>query len=674
MRILLVGGGTGGSVTPLLAVASTIITDYPLTQFLFVGSAKGPERVLVESAGLRFTTVSSGKVRRYPSAQNLLDIFRLLAGIFQAGRIIQAFHPDVVVSAGSYVAVPVIWSAWLRRIPVHIHQQDIIPGLANRSTAICASTITVAFEKSLGDFPKGKTTWIGNPVRPELFAGQPQRGRERFELRDDLPVILAFGGGTGALHLNQLVAETGLHLLDTCQIVHITGGRQDAFQLKHPNYHAVEFLTEAMADAYAVADVVVCRAGLSTLSEIAALGKPAIIIPLPESHQEANAELFKENGAAIVLSERGLTHERLGAELKSLANDAKQRERLSAQIRNLSRPDASARLAEAVAELAFPKVLFRVRRHLATVGSQISQSEPMAKHTNFRIGGPADLFVVGRTKNQIVRTIQQLRAEAMPFVVLGGGANVVCADRGVRGVVVQLRNEEWNIEGTEVVVGAGMNTGLVASKCLQAGLTGIEFIVGIYGTLGGAVRGNAGSFGKEMRDMVVACEVLTAQNTVEAWSNEQMRFDYRDSRVKHTDAIILTVRLRLERGDVEAARRAIAQNTAYKRAHQPLSLPSAGCIFKNHVLGQGEEALRQEFSGLISDGKIPAWSLIAGCGLTGKRIGDIQISPQHANFFVNLGRGTAEQVVMLASLIKQQVRDRYRVQLVEEIQYLGFKS
>lgn len=672
MRVLLVGGGTGGSVAPLLAVASTINSRFPSTQFLFLGSVKGPEQVLAESAGIRFAAISSGKLRRYFSIQNLFDIFRLVAGIFQAGRILRTFRPDVVVSAGSYLAVPVIWSAWWRRIPIHIHQQDIIPGLANRSTAICASTITVAFEKSLGDFSKAKTAWIGNPVRPELFSGQPQRARERFELRDDLPVILAFGGGTGALHLNQLVAEAGLRLLDSYQIIHITGGRQDAFQLKHPNYHAVEFLTEAMADAYAVADVVVCRAGLSTLSEIAALGKPAVIIPLPESHQEVNAELFKENGAAIVLSERGLTHEKLSAELKNLANDSKRRQRLSTQIKSLSRLDANARLAEAVTKLAYPRVLFRVHRYLATVCSQVRRHEPLAKHTNFRIGGPADLFVVCRTRSEIVRTIKQLRAEAMPFVVLGGGANVVCADQGIRGVVVQLRNEEWLIEGTEIAVGAGMNTGLVASKCLQAGLTGIEFIVGIYGTLGGAVRGNAGSFGKEMRDVVVACQVLTAQNRVETWSNEQLRFGYRDSLIKHAEVIVLNARLRLERSDVEAARRAIAKHTAYKRAHQPLSLPSAGCIFKNHILSQSENTLRQEFSSLISDGKIPAWALITGCKLNGKRIGDIQVSPQHSNFFVNLGQGTAEQVVMLASLIKQQVRNRYGVQLTEEIQYLGF--
>ncbi|MBI5404811.1 MAG: hypothetical protein HY976_01165 [Candidatus Kerfeldbacteria bacterium] len=153
-----------------------------------------------------------------------------------------------------------------------------------------------------------------------------------------------------------------------------------------------------------------------------------------------------------------------------------------------------------------------------------------------------------------------------------------------------------------------------------------------------------------------------------------MRFGYRDSIAKHTRTIILSARLKLGRGDVTAARKLFAEHSAYKREHQPLKFPSAGCMFKNYVIQPNDEVVRQAFPEYAAAGKIPAWALITGAGLAGRRIGNIQISDLHANFFLNLGGGTAEHVIMLASLVKQKVRERYAVQLQEEVQFIGFAN
>lgn len=673
VKILLVGGGTGGSVTPLLAVASELRHRAPPADVLFVGSARGPERTLCDAAHIPFVSITAGKWRRYFSMQNISDLFRLCVGFFQSWKILDQFRPDCVFSAGSYLAVPMIWCAWMKGVPSIIHQQDFSAGLANRLCAPFATAISVTLEKSLADFPKRKTQWLGNPVRSELLNGDPRRARERFELRSDLPVILAFGGGTGALHLNQLIVATGLNLVHDFQILHLTGGRQDAFTLNHPNYHAYEFVTEGMADAYAVADIVVCRAGLSTLTELSALSKAAIVVPIAGTHQVANAEYFRKNDAVVVLDEKTLTRDSLEQSIRALSDDPSRREQLQKNIRRLCRMDATASIAAHIDELARKKPLMRLQKKLLTIVNDCRAHERLGNHTNFRIGGPADLFAVCKSRDELSKALSLLRREGVTFYVLGGGTNILFPDQGIRGVVLQVRNTEWRVIGNEVVVGAGMNIGLTVYQCLKAGLTGLEFAVGIYGTIGGAIRGNAGSFGHEMKDFVVSCDVVTADGTAKTLTNEQMRFNYRDSLIKHEPMTIISARLKLHRGNVAEARQSIARNIEYKRSHQPLSFPSAGCIFKNYILKSGDEQLRKEFSEVLQRGNvIPAWTFIERVGLAGKRVGGIQISDQHANFFLNVGEGTAEQVVMLASLVKQRVRDQYAVQLEEEVQFIGF--
>lgn len=672
IRIALTGGGTGGSVAPLLAVAKEIRQRLPKCEIVFLGSTTGPERDLVTTAGLPFYKIVAGKYRRYFSFRNVLDLWVTVVGFFQALSHLRSFRPDVVLGAGSYIQVPVVWAAWTLRIPAVIHQQDIQPGLANKISAPMARVITVAFEKSLADFPRRRTRWIGNPVRLDVLRGSRDRGLERFGLHRDLPVVLAFGGGTGALHLNQLIAEAGLDLVKHAQILHITGGREQSFRVQHPNYHPMEFLTSEMGDAYAVADIVICRAGLSTLTEIAALKKPAIVIPIPGTHQERNAEYYASEQAIVLANERELTAPQLVERIIGLLENSTVQERLRGNVGRLIKASAASALADIVISLTHPSSFVSLVKQLQSFGLTVREHEPMAPHTHFRLGGPADVFAVATTKEQIIEALRALKRQKTQWVILGGGANVVIADQGIRGVVLQLRNKEFRVVGQDVTIGAGMNTGEAASRCLQAGLVGLEFIVGIYGTVGGAVRGNAGAFGVEMRDVVTSVEVLTENGLIETWSNEACSFGYRQSLFKQRRATILSVQLKLQPGDVAEARQKIIAHTSYKRSHQPLQFPSAGCLFTNYQLRPDDADLRRRFAGRIEGDRLPAWVLITEAGLAGRRLGGIRISDQHANFFLNDNQGTAEDVVMLASLVKQQVRDQLGVQLREEVQFLGF--
>lgn len=352
MRVLLAGGGSGGSSTPVIAVAQELMRRDEC-RFLYVGTATGPERRLVETLGIPFRTVQTGKLRRYLSVENLVDLFRIPVGFGQSVRIVRSFRPDVAFAAGGFAAVPPLLASSLLGVPTAIHQQDVEPGLANKILAPFATTITVTFDGSVEHFSRAKTTVTGNPVRAEILAGSRERALRRFGLRPDEPVILVTGGGTGALGLNRLVARAVSLLPPGYQVVHITGeGKKVDAPGAVPGYRQVEFLVEEMGDVLAAADLVVSRAGLSALTELSALAKPSILIPMPGSHQNANARVFAEKGAALLLHEGETTPEGLAEAVKELAGDHRRLEAVGQRARGLIQPHAEARIADELVRLA----------------------------------------------------------------------------------------------------------------------------------------------------------------------------------------------------------------------------------------------------------------------------------------------------------------------------------
>lgn len=322
MKILLSGGGTLGSVTPLLAIYETLRDEYPAAEFIWIGTAHGPEKDIVQKAGIRFVALSSGKLRRYLSPLNFFDIFHILIGFGQACGLMWREDPSLCISAGGFVSVPLHAAAWWFGAPTWIHAQDVQIGLAARLMAPFASAITTSIKDNAGRFTAKKTSWLGNPVRSSILADDRAKAREFFKIKSDLPVLLATGGGTGSLRVNQIVTEAIHHLEGVVEILHLFGpGRPQEMIVRagrrFSHYHPYAFLDKEMPMAYAVADIIAARAGFGTIAEAAALGKPIILIPKP-GHQEKNAAYFTERGAALSLDERTTTGPELAAVVKRL--------------------------------------------------------------------------------------------------------------------------------------------------------------------------------------------------------------------------------------------------------------------------------------------------------------------------------------------------------------------
>lgn len=329
-RILFAGGGTLGSVSPLLAVVPLLHEQN--ADIRWIGTRRGPERHLVEEANIPFSWITSTKLHRFITPRLLVQPFALLIAIAQAKWQLLRWRPDVIVSAGGFTAVPLVWVAWFWRIPAVIHQQDLRPTLSNKLMAPFVRRITVAFEESLQHFGN-KAEWIGNPVR-DLTPTTAD-----LVLDKQYPTVLITGGGTGAQAINELVSAK---LCEFANVIHLTGrGREGVMEsIQHERYYRFEFLGEEMKEALEKANVVVARAGLGTISELAALGKASIVIPMPQTHQEENAQMLTARGAAIVLDQRKINKQQFAEAVRELCEKSTERAQLESAIHAIHKENA----------------------------------------------------------------------------------------------------------------------------------------------------------------------------------------------------------------------------------------------------------------------------------------------------------------------------------------------
>jgi UDP-N-acetylglucosamine--N-acetylmuramyl-(pentapeptide) pyrophosphoryl-undecaprenol N-acetylglucosamine transferase len=346
LRVLLAGGGSGGSATPVLAVAQALRRRDASVEFLYLGTRDGPEAALAAAQRIPFAGVATGKLRRYWDVRNFTDPFRVVAGTAEAYGVVRRFQPHAAFAAGGFGAVPPIVAARLTGAYTLIHQQDVEPGLANRLLVPFARRITVSLASSLEHFPRQRSVVTGNPVRQEVLEANPRVAFERLGLDPEVPLLVVTGGGTGALGLNRLVAAAAPRLVQHAQVVHLTGhGRGVPVSTTSQRYRAIEFLVDEMPHLLAAATVVVSRAGMGTLTELAALGKPTLVVPLPGSHQRFNAQAFARLGAVEVADQAALTPDGLADRILNLLSDAPRQAQLAHKLSQSMPPDAADRIA-----------------------------------------------------------------------------------------------------------------------------------------------------------------------------------------------------------------------------------------------------------------------------------------------------------------------------------------
>lgn len=369
MRILITGGGTGGHVTPAVAVVAALrarstAADQPL-DLHYLGSHEGLEARVMRDLKVPYTAIATGKLRRYLSWRTPLDLARIPLGVLQAAWLIARFRPAVIFSTGGYVCVPPILAGRLLGVPAITHEQTARSGLANRIAARFAHMVAISVPESAAEFPPGRTVLTGNPLRADLLDGDATRGAQHWTFDPALPVVYITGGALGAHAINQAVAAALPRLLTVAQVVHQVGEGPDgsgtdlraaqaqaaADPLAQARYRPVAFVGPELADLYALARLVVGRAGAGTCNELAALGKPALLIPLPGAaadEQTANARRLATAGAAVLLPQPDLTPAHLATLVAELLADPAHLTAMRAAGPALAHPDAAARLVDLI--------------------------------------------------------------------------------------------------------------------------------------------------------------------------------------------------------------------------------------------------------------------------------------------------------------------------------------
>ena len=320
-RIILTGGGTAGHVSPNIALLPRLKElGYDIQ---YIGSYTGIEKELIEPFGIPYHGISSGKLRRYFSVQNFTDPFRVLKGFREAHKLIRQLKPDVIFSKGGFVSVPVVLAGKRCKVPVIIHESDMTPGLANKIAIPSAAKVCCNFPETLKSLPEGKAVLTGSPIRQELLSGNKIAAMDMCHFTSDKPVILVIGGSLGAVAVNNAVREALPELLKDFQIIHLCGkGKMDESLKDVEGYCQFEYIKNELRNLFALADIVISRAGANAICELLALHKPNLLIPLSANasrgDQILNARSFERQGFSLVLEEEQLTKETLLAAVKNL--------------------------------------------------------------------------------------------------------------------------------------------------------------------------------------------------------------------------------------------------------------------------------------------------------------------------------------------------------------------
>jgi len=357
MKIILTGGGTGGHIFPLVAIAREIKNIKSDSEIIYLGPKDQFAKKAFEKEDIAIKIIPSGKIRRYFDMgaifKNIIDMFfNVPHGIIKCLYLLQKIKPDLIVSKGGYGSIPVIIAGKILNIPIYLHESDSIAGITNKITGKFAKKIFVSFPvEKIKNLPKGKLIFAGNPVRESLLNGNAKAAQEFFNLKNTKPILLILGGSQGSKRINTIILENLDYLLEKFEIIHQTGkvDYDRVIRSEKSSYHVYDFLNEqAMANALFCCAFIIGRSGSGSISEISAVGKPSILIPLPEAaqnHQLHNAEIYEQSGACIMIEEKKLTKQALVISIERIMNMANI---FSSSAKKFSKLDSARKIAEDV--------------------------------------------------------------------------------------------------------------------------------------------------------------------------------------------------------------------------------------------------------------------------------------------------------------------------------------
>jgi len=349
MKIIMVGGGTGGHIYPAIAIAEAVQDKILDSQILFVGSEGGIEETLVPEARFSLATIKARGMLRKISYRSITAPFMAVAGFFDSLKILKSFKPDIIVATGGFVSLPLVLAGSFLRIPVMLHEGNAIPGLSTRICKWFASCITVAYESQRKYFRWKKVYCIGGPVRKEITRSVKGISIQNMGLRQDQKILLVLGGSQGARSINKVVADSLPDLAElNVQVLHVCGERdhawlKDLIKENPPFYHLIPYMYNIW-DGLAAADLVISRAGATAISEIIARGLPSILIPFPfsaEGHQDLNAKILADAGASIIINDKELNKDALLAEIKRILKDRGLYIKLASASASLGKPNSA---------------------------------------------------------------------------------------------------------------------------------------------------------------------------------------------------------------------------------------------------------------------------------------------------------------------------------------------
>ena len=371
MKVLLTGGGTGGHIFPLISVARQIRRlakdrGVETIDFLYVGPKfDSQSEEVFRHEGIKTKYILAGKLRRYYSTLTLIDIIKIPIGVLQAFWILFKFMPHAVFSKGGYGSFPAMFVSWVYRVPVRVvHESDSVPGLANKVTSFFATRIGIAFPEAAVKFPLKKTALVGVPTRSDLCNQDVSVAQKFFEIKSQRPVLFVMGGSQGAESINNAIINILPELLSKYEVIHISGKQNydkvrqnsDPFLMEDAkkHYHLYSFLTEELKFAFTLADLIISRAGASSIFEISRCEKPSILIPLKNSaqnHQRENAYIYAKSGGAIIIEEDNLTPHLLLERISKILDNEKTRKKMSTNAATFATKNSSELIAKEILTL-----------------------------------------------------------------------------------------------------------------------------------------------------------------------------------------------------------------------------------------------------------------------------------------------------------------------------------